>query len=236
MTPFFIGWSPRTARPLLGFLTLILAASLLGFGALAFTLGMTMDDPGGGDVLGDREITGILIADPYPMIVTDPGNHTIPLSGGGKKGVQPEARPLDGQRVRATGSIVRRGDRELLLVADLQPAPGEARSPPRENLGAWRLTGEICDGKCVLGVMRPGNKPAHKACANVCLIGGVPPVFVTTTPVLGTRYVLMGSPDNRALPDAFRDHVAVTRRMDGMLERIGDAQIFRADVTRAVAP
>ena len=59
---------------------------------------------------------------------------------------------------------------------------------------------------------------------------------MTTAPVLGTRYVLMGSPDNRALPDAFRDHVAVTRRMDGMLERIGDALVFRADVTRAVVP
>ena len=223
MTPFFVGWSPHSARPLLGFLALIVTASLLGFGALAFALGVTMDDPGGGDFIGDREITGVLIADPYPMIVTDQGNHTIPLSGGGKKGVQPEARPLDGQRVRASGSIVKRGDRDLLLVAELRLEPGAVALPRRENLGTWRLTGEICDGKCVLGVMRPGNKPAHKACANVCLIGGVPPIFVTTTPVLGTRYVLMGDPDNHALPDAFRDHVAVTRRMEGTLERIGDA-------------
>ena len=77
-------------------------------------------------------------------------------------------------------------------------------------LGSWRLTGEICDGKCSLGVMRPGNKAAHKACANVCLIGGVPPVFITTTPVLGTQYLLMGDPQNHALPDALRDYVAIT--------------------------
>ena len=236
MSPFFVGWSARTARPLLGFLTLLLGTMLLGFGALAFALGLTMDDPGGGDFIGDREITGLLIADPYPMIVTDRDNHTIPLSGGGKKGVQAEARSLDGQHVRASGSIVKRGDRDLLLVADLRPEPGTAQTPARENLGIWRLTGEICDGKCLLGVMRPGSKPAHKACANVCLIGGVPPIFVTTTPVLGTRYVLMGDLDNHALPDAFRDHVAVTRRMEGVLERVGDALLFRADVTRAVAP
>ena len=235
MTPFFVGWSVRGATPLMGFLAPVLAALLLGFAALAFALGVTVDDPGGGDFAGDMDITGFLLADPYPMIVTDRG-HTVPLSGGGKRGVQAEARPLDGQRVRATGTGVRRGDRDLLLVDALRPASGEATPPAREPLGAWRLTGEICDGKCVAGVMRPGRGAAHKACANVCLLGGVPPVLVTTTPVLGTRYVMMGGPDDHALPDAFRDHVAVLRRMDGTLERIGDALLFRTDVTRAAAP
>jgi hypothetical protein len=236
MKPFYVGWSGRTVTPLLGFLTLILVTLIAGFGALAFSLGVTVDDPGGGDFSGDKDITGVLLADPYPMIVTDKDQHTIVLSGGGKRGVQAEARPLDGKHVRATGAGVKRGDRDLLLVDDLRPAPGEAAMPVRESLGTWRLTGEICDGKCSLGVMHPGNKVAHKACANVCLLGGVPPVFITTTPVLGTQYVLMGDPRNQALPDAFRDYVAVTTRMDGTLERIGDALVFRTDVTRAVVP
>lgn len=236
MRPFFVGWSGRTAVPALGFLVLLLVMLVVGFGALAFTLGMTADDPGGGDFTGDKDITGVLIADPYPMIVTDKDQHTIVLSGGGKRGVQADARPLDGKHVRATGAGVKRGDRDLLLVDQLQPAPGEATPPVHEPLGTWRLTGEICDGKCSLGVMHPGNKPAHKACANVCLIGGVPPVFITTTPVFGTRYLLMGDPDNHSLPDALRDYVAITSRMEGTLERIGDALVFRTDVTRAVVP
>jgi hypothetical protein len=236
MTSFFVGWSGRTAMPLLGFLALLLVTLIVGFGALAFALGVTVDDPGGGDFTGEKDITGVLIADPYPMIVTDKDQHTIVLSGGGKRGVQAEARPLDGKHVRATGAGVKRGDRDLLLVDDLRLAPGDVVTPAREALGTWRLTGEICDGKCSLGVMRPGNKPAHKACANVCLLGGVPPVFITTTQVLGTRYVLMGDPENHALPDAFRDYVAITSRMDGTLERIGDALVFRTDVTRAVLP
>jgi hypothetical protein len=236
MTSFFVGWSGRTAMPLLGFLALLLVTLIVGFGALAFALGVTVDDPGGGDFTGEKDITGVLIADPYPMIVTDKDQHTIVLSGGGKRGVQAEARPLDGKHVRATGAGVKRGDRDLVLVDDLRLAPGDVVTPAREALGTWRLTGEICDGKCSLGVMRPGNKPAHKACANVCLLGGVPPVFITTTQVLGTRYVLMGDPENHALPDAFRDYVAITSRMDGTLERIGDALVFRTDVTRAVLP
>ena len=236
MMPFFVGWSARSARPLLRFLTLLLVTLLAGFAALAFALGVTVDDPGGGDFTGDKSITGVLLADPYPMIVTDRDHHTILLSGGGKRGVQAEARPLDGKHVHATGTGVKRGDRDMLLVDQLQPEPGEALPPVREKLGTWRLTGDICDGKCSLGVMRPGNKAAHKACANVCLIGGVPPVFVTTTPVLGTQYLLMGDPQNQALPDAVRDYVAITTRMDGTLQRIGDALVFNTDVTKAVVP
>lgn len=240
MTPFFVGWSGRSGLRCLGFLGPAVAAVLIGFGALAFALAVGTDDPGGGDVIGEMRIEGILIADPYPMIVTDAGQHTVLLSGGGKRGVQAEARPLDGKRVRAFGAHARRGDRDMLLVYELAAAPGEVPgeviAQVREDLGTWRLTGEICDGKCVLGVMRPGNKAAHKACANVCLIGGVPPVFVLTTPVHGTRYLLMGGPDNRGLPDAFRDSTGVLRRMDGTLERIGDAIVFRTDVTKAVVP
>jgi len=236
MTPFFVGWSGRIALPTLGFLALAMASLIVGFGALAFALGITVDDPGGGDFTGDKDITGVLIADPYPMIVTDKDQHTIPLSGGGKRGVQEQARPLDGKHVHATGAGVKRGDRDLLLVNTLELVPGEPAAPLRRSLGTWRLTGEICDGKCSLGVMRPGTTPVHKACANVCLIGGVPPVFITTTPVFGTRYLLMGDPDNHALPDALRDYVAITSRMDGTLERIGDALIFRTDVTKAIVP
>jgi hypothetical protein len=236
MTPFFIGWSRRSAGPLLGFLVLLLLTLLAGFSALAFALGVAVDDPGGGNFTGDKSIAGVLVADPYPMIVTDNDHHTILLSGGGKRGVQDEARALDGKHVQATGAGVKRGDRDMLLVDQLQAAPGEAAPAVREPLGRWRLTGEICDGKCSLGVMRPGNKAVHKACANVCLIGGVPPVFITTTPVLGTQYLLMGDPQNHTLPDALRDYVAITTRMDGTLERIGDALVFDTDVTKAVVP
>ena len=236
MTPFFIGWSGRTARPHLGFLALVLVALIAGFGALAFALGVAVDDPGGGAFSGDKDITGVMIADPYPMIVTDKDQHTIVLSGGGKRGVQAEARPLDGKHVHATGAGVKRGDRDLLLVDKLEAAPGDAVTPVREDLGTWRLTGEICDGKCSLGVMRPGTRPAHKACANVCLLGGVPPVFITTTPVFGTRYLLMGDRGDHALPDALRDYVGITSRLDGTLERVGDALVFRTDIGRAVVP
>lgn len=236
MMPFFVGWSGRSGLPFLGFLALVCVSLLIGFAALAFSIGVTVDDPGGGDWTGDKDISGVLIANPYPMIVTDKDHHTIMLSGGGKRGMQAVAAPLDGQHVHATGGGVMRGDRDLLLVDQLTATPGDATPPRRESLGTWRLTGEICDGKCSLGVMRPGDTVVHKACGSVCLLGGVPPVFITTSPLLGTRYVLLGDPAGHALPDAVRDYVGVTTRLDGELERIGDALVFRTDVTKAAIP
>ncbi len=34
------------------------------------------------------------------------------------------------------------------------------------------------DSKCFLGVMKPGSGKAHRACAELCLLGGIPPILV----------------------------------------------------------
>ncbi len=40
------------------------------------------------------------------------------------------------------------------------------------------LRGEIVDSKCYLGAMKPGAGRVHRACAQICLEGGIPPVLV----------------------------------------------------------
>jgi len=42
------------------------------------------------------------------------------------------------------------------------------------------LRGEITDPKCFAGAMKPGDGKTHKACAALCLRGGIPPAFRTT--------------------------------------------------------
>lgn len=239
--PFFIGWAPGSARPLAGFLIAVALLAIGGAGALALALGARVDDPGSGQWVGDREYTGIVIEHPYPMLVTDPSpdhpfGHAVMLSGGGKRGVQDIGARHAGQRVHLTGGMVKRGDLEMLFVNEANPVAGPATPPQVTKLGTWRVVGEICDGKCTTGAMRPGDGLAHKACANVCILGGVPPVLVTAGPIAGRNFLLMGSPEGRSLPPAFRDHVGLRRRMEGEVTRIGDLLVFHTDVTRAVVP
>jgi len=168
------------------------------------------------------------------MLVAD--GHAFLLAGGGKFGVQADAAKLDGRRVHIDGLVVKRGTLDMLLVWGMRAIEGSGVVPVPESLGAWRLTGEICDGKCYSGVMRPGAGLAHKACANVCLLVGVPPVMVTTRPVEGQQFLLLADPAGHALPDALRDHVAILQRMDGAVVRFADMLIFRTDIGAARDP
>jgi len=238
---FFIGWSWRSARPLLWTLVVFVVVLAGAAAGLGLALGSNVDDPGGGDFAGDRVVTGVLLARPYPILVADPDaahptGHAMLLAGGGKIGVQEDAARLDGRRVRIEGSALHRGTIDMQLVWRLQAIDGAASVPVTHALGTWRLTGEVCDGKCYSGLMRPGAGLAHKACANVCLLGGVPPVLVTTAPVAGSEFLLIADPDGNALPDAFRDHVAILQRMDGTVTQIADLLIFRTDIAAARDP
>ena len=235
---FFVGWRGRSVS---GFLIGVCVLAFVLFSGLALALGGAVNDPGGGDFAGDKDLSGVVVAEPYPLLVLDPAathpnGHAVLMSGGGKRGVQAQAEALSGKRARATGAGFKRGSIDMLLVDTIAGAEGPSPAPAAEPLGTWRLTGEICDGKCVSGVMRPGDGLAHKACANVCISGGVPPVLVTTAPVEGAGFLLMGDNNGHALPDSFRDHTGIPQRMDGTVRRIADVLIFQTDVDAAVAP
>ena len=113
-------------------------------------------------------------------------------------------------------------------AADPAPAP-VVPAPAAEPLGRWRLAGEMCDGKCLAGAMRPGRRLAHKACANLCVIGGVPPVFVSTQPVEGETYFLLAGPDGGPLTMDMLTHMAAFVTLEGEIERRGDLLILKID-------
>jgi hypothetical protein len=70
----------------------------------------------------------------------------------------------------------------------------------------------------------------------VCLLGGVPPVLVTTAPVVGSQFLLLADTEGKALPDALRDHVGILQRMDGTVQRLADLLVFRTEITAARDP
>jgi hypothetical protein len=164
------------------------------------------------------------------------------LSSGAKRGLGPRGEPLDGQIVQARGIVLERGSLDMLQVQGRADALTPVENAPdrpatvTEDLGRWRLTGEICDGKCLAGAMRPGRGLAHKACANLCLIGGVPPVFVSTQPVEGSEFLMLGGNGASDRPQALLDIVGEYVTLDGQVERRGDLLIFTPDLESVTRP
>jgi hypothetical protein len=246
---FFVGWSGRLAPGLRRLLLPVVALLLLGFPLAGLLLGALADDPADADfgtvpgapAFADLPqgvaLEGLVLDEgPYPLFHLPPApghprGRTLTLSGDGKVGVPWDRAALAGRVVATEGFVLRRGDMEMLIPA------GEPRvldrtqpAPPVEPLGRWRITGEICDGKCAAGGMRPGTGIAHRACATLCLDGELPAVFVATAPVAGHAFLLLADAEGRSPWPAFRDLVARPVTLEGRVERRGDLLVFRADL------
>jgi hypothetical protein len=98
------------------------------------------------------------------------------------------------------------------------------------------VTGEICDGKCYAGAMHPGTGLAHKACASLCISGGVPPVFVSAAPVGNTIFLLLADHDGRPAPSRMQDFIGLPVTLDGEVRHVGDLSVLRADWATAKSP
>ena len=77
--------------------------------------------------------------------------------------------------------------------------------------------------------MRPGRGLSHRACANLCLIGGIPPVFVSSAPVDGQDFFLMADKNGGPMPKNSLNYVSMFVSIDGEVERRGGLLIFKAD-------
>ncbi|MEL6450800.1 MAG: hypothetical protein AAFQ19_06035 [Pseudomonadota bacterium] len=239
--PFFVGYLPvpDKLRVLLVFVAVLLIG---GMGVAGYMLGATQDDPGPGAFrfdYGRQTVTGVIEMTPYPVLHVTQGNDRIAvgdsflMTAGGKSGVDDRAQPLDGQLAQVSGVILERGDLYMIQLRGgrngLRAAEGDAPNVAAQPQGRWQLTGEICDGKCLAGAMRPGRGLAHKACANLCLLGDVPPIFVSSQPVLGEEFLLVTGPGGTRLPPAAYDYIAQYVTAEGEITKRGDLLVWEID-------
>ncbi len=239
--PFFVGYFKKVP-PQIRVFALTAGAAMVGFLAVAaLLLALGAADPGPGRYANDLRggaLTGIIDPLPYPILRVqaqgaDPARAVL-LGGQQKFGLQDQESALGAAVVDVGGIFVRRGDLEMLLVTrtgTTESAKGLAPfvPEPATDLGRWRLAGEICDGKCYAGAMKPGAGLAHKACANLCILNGLPPVLVMETPVEGAMVLLLAAQDGGPIPEALYDMTAIPVEMEGTLERRDDLLIFRID-------
>ncbi len=238
--PFFVGYFKKVPPGIRDFALLAGTGIVVLLCTLAILVPLGSIDPGSGRYANDLRggtLTGVIDPLPYPILrvpaTADTPARAVLLGGQDKIGAQERVR-MGTPVIDVGGVFVRRGDLEMLLInansakASTTALPGFAPAAPTD-LGRWRLTGEICDGKCYGGAMKPGDGLAHKACANLCISEGLPPVLVMELPVEGSTVVLLAAEDGGPMPEAMFDLTAVPIQLEGRLERRDDLLIFRID-------
>jgi hypothetical protein len=239
--PFFVGYFRKVAPEIMRFSLAIGVTMVLLLAVMAMLLPLGAADPGSGRYdtdLREGDLSGVIEPLPYPILRVSAAHgdaaRAILLGGQGKVGAQQQADAVGGGQVELGGVFLRRGDLEMLLVtrsgeANVQQAGVPFVPQPAQDLGRWRLTGEICDGKCYSGAMKPGTGLAHKACANLCILGGLPPVLVMALPVAGRSVVLLAGEDGGPVRASLLDFTGVPVTLEGHLEQRDDLLVYRVD-------
>ncbi|MCA9272025.1 MAG: hypothetical protein KDA31_03155 [Phycisphaerales bacterium] len=227
----YVGYLPMSGR--LRTFTLIavsalLLAGLVASGIVAYTL--RRSGTGQWDTSQPVTLSGVARLRPYPHLETLDG--PVLLAEPGKHGAQGRTANIDGHEVMVTGTTLMRGTLRALEITEVSAPSGERVGPTSIELGADEITllGEILDSKCYLGAMKPGDGPTHKACAILCLRGGIAPLFVGETEAGEVIVAVLCSPDGSPVSEEIIAFAGETVRVRGRIGTFGSLQVF------AVAP
>lgn len=224
-------------------------ASAMRFSLLALTLLVAM--AGAILAIGQRhpgegswdftlvEKTGVLILMPYPMLIDDetPHHPSILLVEPGKHGSGERLKPFAGQRITLRGTIIQR-DLWCIMELGAEESAVQVISPPRDGAlatptrgiawaGDTEITGEVVDPKCFLGAMRPGDGKAHRACAALCIFGGIPPVLAASPHDDKPRCTLLVAPDGGPANELVLRHAGETVTLRGTLGSIAGWDVLK---------
>lgn len=150
------------------------------------------------------------------------------LVGAGKHGAPVELCSGGGGSFEVAGSRIARGGKEFLEVASFEALPGGGVARVAAfPLGLMTLAGEIVDAKCYFGVMNPGEGRVHRACATLCLRGGITAVFVVRDRRGNEAHLLIASEDGSTASSEFLKWVAEPVEITGEVFRQGQWLVFR---------
>jgi hypothetical protein len=148
-----------------------------------------------------------------------------------------KAAALDGQKVDIGGVFITRDGVEMLqvggrvkLAPTKKPETLAGFEPAADvSLGRRTLRGEIIDSKCYLGAMRPGRGKVHMACAGLCVMGGIPPMFVVYRAEGPPDVLLLAGPDGGPVPESMLDQISLYVSLEGEVMKRDNQLIFSID-------
>ncbi len=232
----YVGYLPVPRRQR-RFLYQLVPIALLMVGALAAIWTYSQPDPGAGR-WQDANITtlrGTAFSTPYPMLVsTDDHGHlqTTLLVGSGKHGIRERLAGLERREVVVMGTLLERNGPRMVEVLDAGAAiaagtgtPTAAAADP-DTGESVTLQGEIVDSKCFLGAMKPGHGKTHKACATLCVRGGIPPALVVVGEDNAVQFYVLADPDGAPVGDWITPFIADPVQVTGRVIYRGDLRIL----------
>ncbi|MDF1809983.1 MAG: hypothetical protein P1U42_09840 [Phycisphaerales bacterium] len=196
---FYVGYLP-IPKGYRKFINALLVTLFLWISAMSVIIVTTMRDPGYArwETGAAQQWTGTLVESPYPMLIPDDSTKpAIFVVSMGKLGAHERLAPFYDKHVTLSGYELNRDGRLLIELEDeesaiaLESSVPTTRSQTPVHVDTIRLTGEIIDGKCYLGAMKPGDGVGHRSCAVLCIRGGLPPMFAAETPDGSKIYYLL---------------------------------------------
>lgn len=231
---FFVGYL-KTPLQLIRFLAISLSILLLAVDAVALIAYRAQGNRATGDWGADGEVAidGVLLARPYPVVLVpataDHPARVVLLVSEGKHGAPDDLAPLDGAAVTVQGYPLLR-DALTVLQLSQHPRRSEiavaASAFATTELGQRTLEGEIADSKCFLGAMNPGEGKVHAGCASLCILGDIPPLFVTRDAAGKLTYRLLADEQGGPIAEGAANQAGAYVTLTGTLRRVGPLEIF----------
>ena len=184
------------------------------------------------DFLNDKTYKGVLFKYPYPNLRVKKGKHYFRylLVNPGKHGVGDI--PF-GKMVSLSGRLISRDQDKMIEINpdSIQILSSSTITSNLETvLGSIKISGEIVRSKCFYGVMNPGHLKTHKACAILCIRGGIPPVFyVNASKTKTAKHYLMLNSQGKTFNDDILELVAQQVSVTGETSSLDNLFIIKAD-------
>ena len=197
-------------------------------------------------------LEGVFAAKPYPMLLTYRLGRSVAKNDTqikisryyivppGKYGLNNIAKKLDGKYISVGGKVIYRDNQTMFVIN--KKSIKEIKKKKKllkkilkvsstQILGKFSLQGEIVDSKCYLGQMQPGAGKPHRACATLCIRGGLPPLFVTKLPELGFQslYLILTSKIDEPVNQDVLNMVAEPIEITGEIIKKDNLYFFRSD-------
>ncbi len=240
--PLYVGYLPMPSGHR-RFLAVVLPALVIAITGMSALIARAHRSPGTGewDLSTEREWIGTVRMD--PMLITPEGEGWL-LVKMSKADVHERIEPFDGSICRVPGFTLMRDHRrmiellpnddaiEQLAIEQLPDAPTQAVRTPEVPI---EIIAEIVDGKCFLGSMKPGDGKTHKACAVLCIRGGLPPLVAIKLSNFG-QYPLLIVDGSTALPESIIGLVGEPVRIRGTLSTIAGVPMIETTADNIERP